>query len=219
MALRSDGTVWAWGYDGLGQLGNGTSNEKAHPFPVRVANLTGVQAIAAGNNHGLAVRSDGTVWTWGSNTLGQLGAETTSTCSVYQYRCSRIPVRVRNLTGAVAVAGGGEFSLALRTDRTMWGWGDNGYGQLANGTTTPFGGVSTPIKANLTDIVAIAAGNSHSLAVNSIGRLRAAGQNNLGQLGNGTFTDSANAVKVLTVSGVIAIGAGQYHSLAVTSTP
>jgi alpha-tubulin suppressor-like RCC1 family protein len=214
-ALKSDGTVWAWGYDGLGQLGNGTSNESAHPLPVKVTNLTGVVGLDAGTDHALAVRSDGTVEAWGSNQYSQLGARTTATCSVYHYPCSTIPILVPNLGGVTAVAGGGSFSVALKSDATVWGWGDNGYGQLANGTVTSFGGVTTPTKSRLSSVRAIAAGSGHTLALRTDGTVWAAGSNAWGQLGNGTFTSSSTPVQARTASGVATIGAGVDHSLAV----
>jgi alpha-tubulin suppressor-like RCC1 family protein len=214
-AVKADGTVWAWGYDGLGQLGNGTSDENAHSLPVKVSNLTGVVALGAGSSHALAVRSDGTVRAWGSNQYSQLGATTAATCTSYHFPCSMTPVRVQNLTGVSAVTGGGNFSLALESDGSVWGWGENGYGQLANGTTTLFGGVTKPTKAKLSSVIAIAAGDEHTLALRSDGTVWAAGSNRWGQLGTGTFNDSGNPVRVINVTGGMAIGAGLDHSLAV----
>jgi alpha-tubulin suppressor-like RCC1 family protein len=214
-ALKADGTVWAWGYDGLGQLGNGTSNETAHPRPVEVSNLSGAVAIGAGSEHALAVLSDGTVRAWGSNQYGQLGARTSTSCSVYHYPCSTVPVQVTNLAGVSAVAGGGNFSLALKSDGSVWGWGQNDVGQLANGTTTSSGGVTTPTRAHLQSIIAIAAGDQHTLALKSDGTVWAAGSNSWGQLGTGTFTGSSNPVRVVNLSGAVSIAAGLDHSLAV----
>ena len=127
----------------------------------------------------------------------------------------KVPVQVRNLTGVSAVVGGGNFSLALKFDGSVWGWGENGYGQLANGTTTLFGGVSKPTKAKLGSVIAIAAGDEHTLVLKSDGTVWTAGSNQRGQLGSGTFSDSSNPVEVINVSGVVAIGAGLDHSLAV----
>lgn len=213
-ALKADGTVWAWGYDGLGQLGNGRSDENAHPLPVAVSNLTGVVAIGAGSSHALAVRSDGTVRAWGSNQYGQLGAVTTASCTTYKYPCSTTPVTVQNLAGVSTVAGGGNFSLALKSDGSVWGWGENGYGQLATGTATLFGGVTKPTKAKLASVTAIAAGDEHTLALKSDGSIWAAGSNHWGQLGTGNFNDSSNPVRAINLTGGITIGAGLDHSVA-----
>jgi alpha-tubulin suppressor-like RCC1 family protein len=214
-ALKTDGTVWAWGYDGLGQLGDGKSDENAHPTPVKVLNLSGVSAIGAGSSHALAVRSDGTARAWGSNQYSQLGTSTPTTCGVYHYPCSTTPVQVKNLASVSTVAGGGNFSLALKSDGSVWGWGENGYGQLANGTTKLFGGVKTPTEAKLGSVIAIAAGAEHTLALKSDGTVWAAGRNQSGQLGNGTFTDSSSPVGATNLSGVSGIGAGLNHSLAI----
>lgn len=213
LALKSGGTVWAWGYDGLGEMGNGMSDENAHSTPVKVSSLTGVVALGGGTYHVLALRSDDTVWAWGRNDLSQLGAATTLGCGEYQTACSTVPIRVSGTSGVTAVAGGSEFSLALNSDGTVWGWGDNGYGQLASGTTTSYGGVKKPTRAHLSSITAIAAGGNHILARQSSGMVWTAGENDAGQLGNGTLTDSSNPVRVVTLKGVAAIGAGLSHSL------
>jgi alpha-tubulin suppressor-like RCC1 family protein len=179
-----------------------------------VSKLGSVVAIGGGTSHALAVKSDGTVRAWGSNQYTQLGVKTTATCTTYQYPCSTTPVQVKNLTSVAAVTGGGNFSLARKSDGSVWGWGDNGYGQLANGSTTPFGGLAKPTKANLQSVTAIAAGDQHTLALKSDGTVWAAGSNHWGQLGTGTFKDSSNPVHIINLSGVGAIGAGLDHSLA-----
>ncbi|QRN95880.1 hypothetical protein JRI60_43695 [Archangium violaceum] len=123
LSLRPDGTVWAVGANGLGQLGDGTTSN--HSAPVQVQGLSGVVAVAAGSSHSFEVRSDSTVWAWGDNSHGQLGDGTTSNRSV--------PVQVQGLSGVVAVAAGSHHSLAVRSDGTVWAWGYNSDGQLGNG--------------------------------------------------------------------------------------
>ena len=132
LAVKIDGTVWAWGKNDRGQLGDGTTTDRT--TPVQVVNLAGVVAVAAGDWHNLALKSDGTVWAWGYNNNGELGDGTTTNRST--------PGQVANLTGVVAVDGGGTHSLALKGDGTVWAWGQNGGGALGNGTTT---GSSTPV--------------------------------------------------------------------------
>jgi alpha-tubulin suppressor-like RCC1 family protein len=115
LALRSDGTVLAWGSDSYGQLGLGRPLVSASP--VKVASLGNVRSIAGGEGHSLAVRQDGTVWAWGENGYGQLGDATTSDRSS--------PVQVQGLANATRVCAGGWHSVALRQDGTVWAWGNN----------------------------------------------------------------------------------------------
>ncbi len=131
-ALRRDGTIWAWGANDEGQLGNGTIVSST--VPVAVRNLTGVTAIAASSEgaSGYALRGDGTAWAWGLNNTGQLGNGTDDT--------SLVPVQVNGTTGLVGVTAisAGSFSgYALRQDGTVWAWGSNFFGQLGRGLTTP----------------------------------------------------------------------------------
>ena len=215
-ALKSDRTVWAWGYDGQGQLGNGTSDEKSHGTPTRVKNLSTAVAIGAGVEHGLAVLADGSVSAWGDNQSSELGVTTTARCGVYRSPCSTVPVRVSGLSAVTAVAGGYGYSLALRSDGSGWGWGADGYGELGNGAAQLYGGVKTPVRAKVSSVVAIAAGASFSLWLRSDGTVWATGYNGDGQLGDGTFNDSVTPVQP-QVSRVFSIAAGHSHSLALRS--
>jgi alpha-tubulin suppressor-like RCC1 family protein len=119
------------------------------------------------------------------------------------------------LGGAIAVAGGYGYSLALKGDGSAWGWGNNGYGELGNGAPQLYGGVKTPVTATVGGVIAIAAGASHSLWLRSDGTVWAAGSNYYGQIGNGTFDDSTVPVKVVNLNGLSSIAAGHSHSLAV----
>jgi hypothetical protein len=151
--LKNDGTVWAWGYNGDGELGNGTNTDSNVPVPV--SGLSGITAIAGGGYHSLALKNDWTVWAWGYNEYGQLGNGTNTD--------SNVPVPVSGLSGITAIAGGEYHSLALKNDWTVWTWGWNGYGQLGNGTNTDS---NVPVQVSgLTGIMAIAGGGSHSLAI------------------------------------------------------
>src|SRR5208283_256083 len=120
------GTLWAWGYNGYGELGNGTTTNSY--TPVQVNNLVNVIAVAGGYEHSLAVQSGGTVWAWGYNGYGELGNGTTTG--------SYAPVQVNNLSGVTAVASGFYYGLALESGGTVWAWGNNLNGELGNGNTT-----------------------------------------------------------------------------------
>ena len=142
----------AWGQNGNGQLGDGTTTDRN--TPVTVNNLSGVKTLASGWDHSLALKEDGTVWAWGNNSYGQLGNGTTTD--------SHTPVQVSNLSGVKAIAAGYYHSLALKTDGTVSAWGDNYYGQLGNGSTTSS---TTPVRvSNLGNVKAIAARGYQSLA-------------------------------------------------------
>ena len=206
LALRADGTVWAWGLNQQGQLGDGTTNPST--TPIRVPGLSGMTDIASGSAHSLAVKSDGTVWGWGYNGYGNLGDGTAT---------QRLtPVQVPSLSGVVRVAAQAEHSLAVKSDGTVWGWGNNGYGQLGDGTTHTR---STPVQVTgLTIVVGISTDNDHSLAVKSDGTVWGWGYNYFGQLGDGTTTERLTPVQVTGLSGVVAVAAGSYnYSLALKS--
>lgn len=237
-ALTQDGLVYAWGFNGQGQVGDGTTQNRL--TPVKVSGLTNVVSIAAGSRgayylyapplggHALALRADGTVWSWGSNNNGQLGDGTTTD----RYT----PVQVSGLSDVVAIAAGGVaryyydgnyanyggHSLALKSDGTVWAWGNNSYGQLGDGTTT---NRTTPVQVvGLSDVVAIAAGAFHSLARKKDGTVWAWGLNDSGQLGDGTTTNRTTPVRVANITGnnliwKIAANPGGYNTVLMAARP
>jgi RHS repeat-associated protein len=207
LALKQDGTVWAWGRNTYGQLGDGTTADRT--TPVQVSGLTDLVGVAAGDAHSLALKFDGSVWAWGRNPEGRLGDGTTTQRST--------PVRVLGPGGSgylgpvTAIAAGGTHSLARMWDGTVWAWGGNLQGQLGDGTTT---GKKTPVQVTgLTGVRAISAGRWHSLAAKSDGTAWAWGYNAHYQLGDGTSTQRNSPVQP-SISGVIAVSGGVHHSLA-----
>lgn len=161
LAVKSDGTVWAWGDNIYGQLGYDTSATPTPLYsatPAQVTTLANIISVAGGQYHSLALKSDGTVWAWGRNNVGQLGNGTTTD--------STTPVQVSGLAGVKSVAscpGEANHSLALKFDGTVRAWGDNTSGQLGDGTTTSS---TTPVQVSgIDDILAIACGANHSLAL------------------------------------------------------
>jgi len=145
LALKSDGTVWAWGNNYYGQLGNGTTVKSA--VPVKVKNLSNIIAIAAGYDHCLALSRNGTVWAWGGNSRGQLG---NGLFEDDYYYGSTVPVQVLGpggdgyLSGVKAIAAGYRYSMALMDDGTVWAWGDNRFGSLGIGKGYRDYGLSSP---------------------------------------------------------------------------
>jgi alpha-tubulin suppressor-like RCC1 family protein len=206
VALKTDGTVWTWGYNNNGQLGNGSFS--ASSTPVQVTDLSQVTAIAAGTYHTVALKNDGTVWTWGYNSSGQLGNGSTT--------ARNRPVQVNGLPNIAAIAAGTDHTVALGYDGTVWTWGDNSAGQLGTGNTTDSG---IPVQvAGLSGITAIAAGWHHTITIKTDGTVWSWGDNGSGQLGNGTITGSSSPVKVSNLTDVTSIAGGGYHSVALTST-
>jgi alpha-tubulin suppressor-like RCC1 family protein len=204
LAVRRDGTVWGWGKNSGGQLGDGTTTDRSSP--VQVVGLTGAVTVAGGWDHSLALRADGTVWAWGANYAGQLGDGTTTSALV--------PIRVPGLTGIVAIAANRSQSFAVAGDGTLWAWGYNGYGQLGDGTTTDR---SSPV-AVFSGVRAVAAGYLHTLALRSDGTVWAWGANYFGQLGLGTQTTFEPTPQLVSaLPSATAVGAGYDHSLAVAA--
>ncbi len=208
LALKENGTVRAWGYNSDGQLGNGDEpNDQGHP--VKVRKLEDVVAIASGceGYTMAALRSNGTVWTWGYNSSGELGNGT-------EGPSSDVPVKVVNMNDVKAIAGGYQQMMALKENGTVWAWGENGDGQLGDGTL-----VSKPVPVRvekLKGVKAIAMGDYTGYALKNDGTIRAWGDNSDGELGNDDAPDDRTyPVKVLNVSNVVHISAGTETAYAV----
>lgn len=136
LALKNDGTVWAWGFNADGELGGATASFISSK-PVQITALSGVSAIAAGNYFSLALKADGTVWSWGKNDLGQLGDGSTTNRS--------LPMQVA-IPASTDVSAGQDFALALNASGTLSAWGNNNYGQLGIGTTSGSSTVPVTVK-------------------------------------------------------------------------
>ncbi|MCU0596020.1 MAG: hypothetical protein MUC98_11255, partial [Desulfobacterota bacterium] len=205
LGIDDEGSIWSWGDNGSGQLGDGSTANRSAPFHGTV--VENVFAVAAGGNHTLALTGDGKVWAWGGNSSGELGDGT--------FRSGTQPVPVLQFTEGVAVAAGYAHSLALKKDGTVWAWGDNSSGQLGNGTTE---NRNRPERiSDLSEVIAIAAGHYHNLALKKDGTVWAWGANGDGQLGDGSFQTRTRPVQASGLPHSIAIAAGGYHGLAVQS--
>lgn len=202
VALLADGTVWAWGWNGYGQLGDGTTTNSS--TPVQVSGLTDIVAIAVGGSHALAIRDDGSLWAWGHNGYGQLGDGTKTNRST--------PVEITSLADVVAIDGSNGHSLAVLGDGSVWAWGDNSYGQLGDGTYTTR--TSPTEVSGLGAAVSVSAGYYHSHAVLADGTAWGWGWNAYGQLGDGTTDIRTAPVAVSTLSGVAGVSAYRHTTVA-----
>lgn len=203
LALRSDGTVWAWGQNTIGQLGNSAITGYQN-IPKKIEGLTDITAISAGNTHALALKSDGTVWAWGSNMNGELGTGSSTN--------SYTPVKINSLTNVKSISAGMFYSIAVKTDGSVWVWGTNYSGQLGDGTTT---NRTTPVKlSGISQVTSVSAGEFHVIALKEDGTVWAWGQNDNGQLGDGTYTSRKSPVKIPNLNNIKQVSAGMYYSMA-----
>jgi alpha-tubulin suppressor-like RCC1 family protein len=238
LAACSDGTVAAWGANGTGQIGDNTTSNRFAPVAVNttsgVSALYGktVVAIAAGALHSLALCSDGTVAAWGTNAFGQLGDNTTTRRLVPVAVNTNSSVSALYGKAVVAIAGGRVHSLALCSDGTVAAWGANGRGQIGDNTLADR---HAPVAVNTDSgvsalygkaVVAIGAGDMHSLALCSDGTVAAWGFNSYGQLGDNSITSRRVPVAVYTNPlGTnqrfthLSSGCSAQHSLAIMAAP
>ena len=210
LALKNDGTLWAWGSNNQGELGIGSTASQINS-PTQVGTSNSWQTFVGNYNHVLAIKADGTLWAWGENSFGQLGDGTNIS--------KRTPVQIGPgiSWASLSESAGVQFSLAIATNGTLWGWGYNAYGQLGNNTT--YGGVtSDPTQIGTeTNWQKVSTGSDHTLAIKTDGTLWAWGGNYRGQLGDGTTLQITVPTQVGTATNWKAIATGQGHSLALKS--
>lgn len=205
LALKPDGTVWAWGKNTQGQLGDGTTVEKHRP--VQVNGLTNIKDISTSYPYSLALKKDGTVWSWGFNQKGQLGDGTLTD--------RHIPVQITDLENIVLISAGYCHGTAVKSDGTVWAWGYNYYGQLGDGSNTDR---LTPVQVKgLTNIVSISSEAHHNLAVSSDGKVWAWGNNRYGQLGDSTTENRNTPVQIPGLTSISSVSIASVHSLALKS--
>ena len=244
LALRNDGTVWAWGHNNFGQIGNDTITESAPP--TQALGLTNITAVSACFTQNAALKEDGTVWVWGRSTkkpehvkelkdasavaagwshfvalkydgtVWSWGLNDVGQLGNGTYSHSTTPVQVQGLNGVIAIAAARNHAIALKKDGTVWAWGWNVSGQLGDGTNT-YDCITPAIIRDLSGVIAIDAGcgfNGYTVAVKNDGTAWACGSNEYGQLGDGTRKDRYRPVQVISVTDLTAIAAGRFHTVA-----
>ncbi|WP_434383295.1 RCC1 repeat-containing protein [Melittangium boletus] len=206
LAVALDGTVWAWGDNSIRQLGiSESSYVRTRAAPTRVPGLTNIVSVAAGHYHSLALGTDGRVWSWGDNMFGQSG-QGIGACAI-----GCLPSLVPDLSGVVAIAANGEYSLALKADGSVWGWGVSSYAQLGVYEWALFAPTAIP---GVSEVTSLAAGPQHVLATRRDGAVWAWGANHLGQLGRGVVHGPGYPGPVPGFTAGASVAAGESHSLA-----
>jgi alpha-tubulin suppressor-like RCC1 family protein len=202
LGIMQDGTLWGWGKNGGGQLGDGTINDS--PIPIQISPDTDWKAVEASGEHSLALKTDGSLWAWGDNGGGQLGIGSTVD--------KQVPTRVGTDTNWKSLSSGSSHTLALKQDGTLWAWGWNYYGQVGNGGGPGASGNSlSPVKiGNDTDWVSVAAGGVQSLALKADGTLWI-----WGKIGKGTHDGTRIPTVFLPGTKWRSVAAGDAHVLAI----
>lgn len=214
-AIKTDGTLWTWGYNDFGQLG--LSLTASASSPIQVGSLTNwasvAKPLAKPSQATLAIKSDGTLWGWGRNQIGTLGLNNTTNPSS--------PVQVGSGTTWSKIAAGGYVTFAIKTDGTLWAWGTNEYGGLGINSSYPaVSNVSSPTQVGVsTDWANVAAFGRGGIALKTNGTIWSWGRNSSGQLGLNSFSSGAtNTVSSPTQIGALTtwskIATSNYHALA-----
>ncbi|OYU80729.1 MAG: hypothetical protein CFE23_08405 [Flavobacterium sp. BFFFF1] len=202
IAIRDDGTLWSWGRNPYGQLGDGSPTTSISYWPKQTSEDNTWVTVSAGWNHAAGIKSDGTLWTWGQNYYGNLGDGTNTDKTV--------PVQVGSATNWVYVSANYDNTFAIKSDGTLWAWGQNSFYELGDGTNVS---QNIPIQiGTATNWKMVTGGFAHTIGVKTNGTLWAWGRNNLGQLGDGTTVDKTIPTQITTATNWTEANAGYEHS-------
>lgn len=207
IAIKNDGSLWAWGRNYQGQLGNGTTSIETRSYPTQVGSDTDWVKVATGDFHSIAIKDDGTLWAWGYNCYGQVGDGTVTN--------KLEPTHIGTDKDWVKVGGGYHHTVAIKADGTLWAWGNNRYGQLGTYSLS-----DTHVPAQIghdTHWVIVAAGDFHTAAIKDDGTLWAWGYNQYGQVGDGTITNKMEPTQIGTGTDWVTVDAGYGYTIAIKS--
>jgi gliding motility-associated-like protein len=202
LSIREDGTLWAWGFNAYGQIGDGTTTQR--PTPLQIGTANNWKMVSAGTYYSMGIKMDGTLWAWGYNLNGQLGDGTTTNRSV--------PTQIGSATDWNFVNLGGSHTIAIKTNGTLWTWGANAYGQLGDGTTVD---KYTPAQVGAgTNWKSGSGGDDFSLVIQNNGTLWGFGRNNFGELGDGTTVQKTVPTQITGATNWLTVECAQAHALA-----
>lgn len=198
-AVLKDSTAWCWGFNSLGQLGNGTSGNYS-TTPVQVSSLTGVTKISLGGLHTCALKSDGTVWCWGYGGDGQLGNGAVANSST--------PVQVSGLADVTDFSAGGNTTCAIKNDGTVWCWGEGSNGQIGDGNNNDR---NSPLQVSgLTSVIEVASVYGSHCALKNDSTVWCWGAGTAGQLGNSASLDSNTPVQTTGIANAVSLDGSRY---------
>jgi alpha-tubulin suppressor-like RCC1 family protein len=208
LATKTDGTLWSWGYNGIGQLGQGNLTNRSSPTQIgALTNWSKVSAGTAGTV--LAVKTDGTLWSWGNNTYGGLGLSNLTDYSS--------PKQIGALTAWLNVSAAYTFSVAIKTDGTIWSWGQGSAGQLGLGNTTSYSSPKQIGAQTYWTSIVNGSGTSSSAAIKNDGTIWTWGNNYSGQLGlgNSGYTNRSSPTQVGSLATWQSVAIGSSNMVAI----
>lgn len=200
--IKTDGSLWIWGYNNFGRYGNGTTSSS--PIPLKIGSDTWLTVSCSMSGSTYGIKSNGSLWAWGANHMGELGIGPSTSTSVL------FPTQIGTDTNWKTISSNYYHTLAIKTDGTLWSWGQNDSGAVGDGTIISR---NTPVQIGTdTNWEIVCAGQAFSMAIKTNGSLWTWGFNAWGQLGNGTNVDSLIPIQIGTDTNWVSIFANHGNS-------